>query len=208
MIVSVHGMASAHAASGGGQYRHVARRAGNVTYISLHLLVFVLASCAHQKVAPPAEVPLNSGRVSGEVLLDPAAPATEASEREVFETPRQHAGNAMPEYPTELMQSGLPAQAVAVRIVVDGKGQVARVEPLPAAAGDAVADPRFLHAVRLAVMGWRFEPFQVIHWVPGPDLDGDGEADSETVGSEENRPFRFDMRFRFEVLDGKAKVSS
>lgn len=153
-------------------------------------------------------MPRNSGHVSGEVLLDPAAPAAEASEREVFETPRQLAGNAMPEYPSELVQSGLSAQNVAVRIVVDGKGQVARVEPLPATDNDTAVDPRFLQAVRSAVMGWRFEPFQVIHWVAGPDLDGDGEPDSETVGSEENRPFRFDMRFRFEVVDGQARVSS
>jgi hypothetical protein len=57
-------------------------------------------------------------------------------------------------------------------------------------------------------MGWRFEPFPMVHWVQGPDLDGDGDPDSETVGSEERRSFRFDMRARFEVADGKAGVST
>jgi hypothetical protein len=181
---------------------------GDMIQIVLRVLLCLSAGCAHQGLPPTVETAAGSGRVFSDVLLDPAAAATEPGEREVFEAPRQLAGNAMPKYPPELIQAKMPPQSVVARIIVDRTGQVVRVESLPAVEGAGEADSRFLDAVRTAVMGWRFEPFQVIRWVQGPDLDGDGDSDSETVGSVESRPFRFDMRFRFEVVDGKAEVSS
>jgi hypothetical protein len=172
----------------------------------LSLAVALLSACA--SVPPPAAPPEPSARVSGEVLLDPATPVAEAPEREVFETPQQLAGNPLPEYPAALLGAGLPPQSVSARIVVDGSGRVARVEALPLSTGDTQADPAFFDAVHSALLRWRFEPFRVIRWAQGPDLDGDGESDSETMAGEETRPFRFDMRFHFEVIDGVARVSS
>jgi hypothetical protein len=200
--------ASALAGCVGSKCRFPLLEACDVIHIVLLALLCLSAGCAHQGLPPTVETAAGSGRVLGDLLLDPAAAVAEPGEREVFEAPRQLAGNAMPKYPPELIQARMPPQSVVARIIVDRTGQVARVEPLPAVEAASEADPRFLDAVRTAVMGWRFEPFQVIRWVQGPDLDGDGDADSETVGSVESRPFRFDMRFRFEVVDGKAEVSS
>jgi hypothetical protein len=162
----------------------------------------LLAACAGRPPAP-AEPPA-SGRVSGELLIDATTPVAEPAPDEVHEPPVQRADNPLPAYPPGLVDARLPPQAVSVRIVVDREGRVARVDPL----GEAAPDARFLDAVRQAVLQWRFEPFRVIEWADGPDADGDGEPDGQQVVGEQTRPFRFDMRFRFEVVDGVARVSS
>ena len=173
--------------------------------LTLTLLLLGACSSVPPQVAP---APTSEARVVGEVLLDPAAPPTEAPEREVFEAPEQLPGNAMPIYPAALLTAGLAPHTVSVRIVVNADGSVARVMPLPDSDDQVPGYQPFFDAVHAAVMQWRFEPFRVVHWAEGPDLDGDGEGDSESVVGEETRPFRFDMRFRFEVVDGKAQVSS
>ncbi|MBK8068783.1 MAG: hypothetical protein IPK27_14495 [Rhodanobacteraceae bacterium] len=163
----------------------------------------MLAACASQPPVPPE--PAASGRVSGELILDPGTLVAEPEPDEVHEPPMQRAGNLSPVYPAELIAARLPPQSVSVRIVVDREGRVARVDPLE---GAGTPDARFLAAVREAVMRWRFEPFRVIEWADGPDADGNGEPDGQQVVGEQTRPFRFDMRFRFEVVDGVARVSS
>lgn len=172
----------------------------------LALLAVLLAACAGAPAPPPEDSA--SGRVSGELLLDPATPVAGPAVDEVHETPVQLAGNAPPEYPQDLVRLRLPPRSVAVRIFVDRAGKVARVDPLPAAESPQAGDEPFVAAVRAALQRWRFEPFRVIQWGPGPDHDGDGESDGEVVIGDETRPFRFDMRFRFEVVDGVARVSS
>lgn len=168
------------------------------------LLAFALAGCATPRPPAPPE-PAPRGQVSGEVLVDPAAPAAQPAVDEVHEAPVQHAGNPPPEYPPALLRAGLPPQEVRVRVVVDAQGRVARVDALDDTRPPADA---FLAAVRAALAHWRFEPFVVIQWGPGPDRDGDGEPEGEQVVGQQARPFRFDMRFRFEVVDGVARVSS
>jgi hypothetical protein len=143
--------------------------------------------------------------VSGELLVDPATPADEPEVDEVHEPPMQRAGNEMPHYPADWIAAHLPAQSVSVRIVVDREGKVARVEPIAPLLVGAHADA-FQAATTSAVQAWSFEPFRVIHWVDGPDKNGDGIADSQEVGSMEARPFRFDMRFHFELVDGVPRV--
>lgn len=163
----------------------------------------LLAACASQPPAPPA--PAASGRVSGELLLAADTPVAQPEPDEVHEPPVQRADNPLPAYPPDLVDARLPPQSVSVRIVVDREGRVARVDPLESA---GTPDARFLAAVREAVLQWRFEPFLVIEWGDGPDADGDGEPDGQQVVGEQTRPFRFDMRFHFEVVDGVARVSS
>lgn len=153
---------------------------------------------------PPAE-DTHSGRVSGELIVDPAAPASEPEPSEVYEPPTQRSGNVMPAYPADWVQAGLPARTVTVRIVVGRDGQVSKVLPQ----GDETADAAELAmraAVERAVLAWRFEPFRVVQWTDGPDRDGDGLPDSQVAGPAVARPFRFDMRFRFEIVDGKPQV--
>ena len=162
----------------------------------------LLAACASRPPAPAA--PPASGRVSGELLIDASTPVAQPAPDEVHEPPMQRADNPLPAYPAELVDARFPPQAVSVRIVVDREGRVARVDPL----GEPAPDARFLDAMRQAVLQWRFEPFRVIEWADGPDADGDGEPDGQQVVGEQTRPFRFDMRFRFEVVDGVARVSS
>ena len=47
----------------------------------------------------------------------------------------------------------------------------------------------------------------MIRWRELPDQDGDGLADGEEMVANRALPFRFDMRYRFEVVEGKASVS-
>ena len=176
-----------------------------VRLLSGTLVLLMLVACASRPPAPVPVEPEAQGRVSGELLLDPAAPAAAPAVDEVHESPIQLAGNPNPHYPAQLVAARLAPVAVAVRVVVDAEGKVARVEALNPETDSA--DPAFFAAVRDALLQWRFEPFRVIQWLPGPDHNGDGEPDGEVAGDMQTRPFRFDMRFRFEVIDGVARVS-
>lgn len=164
----------------------------------LALVALAFNGCATAPIEPPKDV----GAVSGEVLHDPAQPIATPSVDEVHEPPRQMAGNAMPSYPPALVSKRLPPVSVSVRIVVGSDGQVASVEPLT-----PDQDEQFLAAVRASVLTWRYEPFVVIEWADSPDANGDGEPDGQHVAAERAKPFRFDMRFTFEVVNGKPKVS-
>lgn len=144
-------------------------------------------------------------RVAGEVLVDPAQLPV-YSERDEAEEPQALVAPAVPLYPAELIAARLPPIAVTVRIVVNPEGRVAEVEAL--AAEPALAEaPAFVEAIRTAAAQWRYRPYRVIRWRELPDQDGDGLADGEEMVANRALPFRFDMRYRFEVVEGKASVS-
>lgn len=166
--------------------------------------VLLVAACRSPAPAPPLEE-THSGRVSGELVVDPAAPTSEPEPSEVYEPPMQRPGNLMPAYPVDWVQAELPARTVTVRIVVGRDGQVSKVLPQDGETSDP-AELAMRAAVERAVLGWRFEPFRVVQWTDGPDQDGDGLPDSQVAGPAEARPFRFDMRFRFEIVDGQPQV--
>jgi hypothetical protein len=107
--------------------------------------------------------------------------------------------NPVPVYPLELVAKGLPPVAVSALLIVDGEGRVRDVRIASQATDDAL-HRRFDAAVRAATLHWRFAPLRIANWVT--DAHGDEYREGSTA-----RPFSQAYRFRFEVHDGKPRVS-
>ena len=65
----------------------------------------------------------------------------------------------------------------------------------------------FRRAVKDAVQSWRYDPGSVYHMQNGPDRDNDGSPDYTTMTSEGPVSVYYDIRFTFEIVDGKGVVS-
>lgn len=121
--------------------------------------------------------------------------------------------NPLPAYPQALVARGLPPLEFTALVTVDEAGRVSAVDVLPTpAAVDAPCavdcTPAFDASLRQTLAGWRFHPLQIAEWTDGPDIDGDGEADSAQRTVVETRPYSLRLRFRFEVRDGRATVTT
>ena len=127
-----------------------------------------------------------------EVDYIPAAPAPE---------------NTSPVYPQCLLNLGLPPQKVVMRILVDDQGQVTEVR---GSAAPSEVDPAyradFETAISEAVRDWQFTPAMRRAYVDSPELDSQGRPLYKVLKSVKPAPSYFDIRFIFEVRDGRAVV--
>ncbi len=171
---------------------------------------FSLLSAVGCRTARAPETPMTTalnGRSSYEAVPDdspsklipqldyiPAAPAAE---------------NSPPAYPEGLVKMRLSPQKLVVRLVVNREGQVAEVLPsrIPSEV-DPAYRAAFEAAITSAVQLWRFTPGRRRTFVDGPDLDGNGRASYQVLQSEKPAPTYFDVRFTFEVHEGKGLVRS
>ncbi len=114
----------------------------------------------------------------------------------------------LPEYPLRALEGGAGASSVFVRIVIDEKGKVAEV--LDSAKGTSTPGPyatEFRSAVEEAVRGWSFQPGVIWRFRDGNDLDGDGKPDYRVTEGREFVSVYYDLRFDFEIVDGKGVVT-
>lgn len=170
------------------------------------LLLVCLAAC--HAVAPPRTDP-REGVVGVEVIPDPNAPRPQLSNDQQFVRPAPAADNALPSYPAELLPLGLEPQVVAVRFVVDEMGSVAEILPSPVALSSTGPHASVFEAsVEQALRSWRFSPGSVVRLTSGSDIDGDGKPDYKILAERTVMKVFYDLRFTFEVRDGKGVVTS
>ena len=157
-----------------------------------------LAACA---ASPPpradAPPPAKDGAVSVDLI-----PASASGQYKLKTS--EHAFGAQPierpppAYPAALIAAGLPLVVVRVKAIVGENGTVTDVRSL-----DATTDPRhaaFVAACRDAVTRWTYSPMVVVE-----EFD-DGKGNISQVRTP--RAFSQDYAFRFELVEGKPKVSA
>lgn len=180
----------------------------------LRCLVFalLLSGCAAKKpphaTAPPtAPRPPAEGKTRYSYIFDPANPALGLPADVQFLRPMARETKTLPVYPAAALAAHDTPHREVVRIVIDDHGSVGQVSDSPMERSDDgpfAADYR--RAVDSAVRTWHFQPGVLQHVRDGEDKDGDGKADYKVMTSWEHVAVYYDIRFTFEIVDGKGIV--
>jgi hypothetical protein len=161
------------------------------------------------RTARPSKAPTTAtleGRASYEAVPDPDATASKLIPQLDYIPAAPAEGNRPPVYPEELVTLGLPPQKIVLRLVVDEQGQIADIRPSRFSSEvDRTYRDAFEGAIRKAVEKWRFRPARRRTFVDSPD-DGSGQPPYQVLKSESPAPTYFDVRFVFEVHEGKGVV--
>lgn len=180
-------------------------------FVAPALVALLAMGCAAKKVivgfAPPPSSP--QGRSSYTYIFDPANPALGLPEDVQFMRPMEREARALPKYPERALAAHDGPHREIVRIVIDDHGTVSQVIDSPMGSSDGgpfASDYR--RAVDDAVRTWRYEPGRLQHVEAGPDKDGDGKPDYKVVKSWEIVAVYYDIRFTFEIVDGKGVVKT
>jgi hypothetical protein len=152
---------------------------------------------------PPERTPSLSGTGRYEAVPGPSEDASRQVSQRLFIPAEPDDANDPPAYPERLLRLHLPAQRIVVRIALDEHGKVTTVETNVAASeADSQYRPAFEDAIRIAVASWHFKAATERTFVNSPD-DGSGKPAYKVLKSETAVPTWFDIRFIFEVADGK-----
>jgi hypothetical protein len=158
------------------------------------VLVLALCSCA----SPSAKKLQNTGDVDWKPVVD-MGQARYTLKPEQAATQVKPVDHASPIYPPELIDRGLPARDVRVKVIVSATGEVTEVRRDDACNLDDAVSMSFFSAVVAAVRQWRYNPLLITDWVTDPD------GSTHRVAAEAV-PFSMDYVFRFEVIGGSAHV--
>jgi hypothetical protein len=172
--------------------------------------LLVLVSCAAKKsaapIAPPTPIAVE-GSSKYSFLFDPANPALGLPEDVKFMRPVPRGVLALPIYPPDALAVGDGPHRELVRIVIDDHGSVTKVGDSPLGASDGGPHAAaFRSAVEAAVRTWTFGPGALLTLAPGHDLDGDGKPDYTVATSTEIVSVYYDVKFMFEIVEGKGVV--
>jgi hypothetical protein len=177
---------------------------------SLVLILLLALGCAgRQAPEPPHESPPSRGLSSFDFIYNGASVDTTPPADQELRPPVIAEELALPLYPPEALSGGADPATVAVRILVDNEGRVAEVADsprLPSTPGPFA--PHFRRSVEDVLDSWKFWPAQWRRYEPGEDLDGDGVADYRRVVESRVVTFYLDVRFDFEIVDGRGRVRS
>lgn len=155
----------------------------------------------------PSPLVSREGQVDFEVVgdLEPSVPVIEADQE--YNAAYAVGANPLPAYPEELLRHNLGRQEIVVRVIIDPEGRVARLEESPVPSkGDPAYRADFVRAIEATVKSWQFAPASIRSFGPGPDDDGDGKADFTILKTETALTSYHDLRFFFEVKDGRGVV--
>ena len=147
-----------------------------------------------------------TGKATYEAVMEPSVETSAQVTQRLFIPAEPGDKNQPPLYPDVLLGLELPPQKIVVRILLDERGHVTAVRTNPET---SEADPKhqavFETAIRTAVDGWQFQPAVQRSFVDSPD-DGSGKPPYKMLKAETPVPTYFDIRFVFEVSDGKGLV--
>jgi hypothetical protein len=187
--------------------RLILRRSRHIGVLALPALLAL--GCAHKKLAtapsPPPRLPEGKSKYS--YIFDPGNPALGLPEDVQFRRPLPKETKTLPKYPESALAVHDGPHREVVRFVIDTEGKVKEIVDSPMEASDGgpfAADYR--RAVEEALRTWRYEPGVFQHVKPGEDKDGDGKPDYKIMTSWDLVPVYYDVRFTFEIVDGKANV--
>ena len=179
------------------------------TSLAIGALISATTDCAPNmrpaQVAPPP--PSAEGKTTYSYIFDPANPALDLPADVQFMRPMALETKTLPVYPAAALAAHDTPHREVVRIVIDDRGSVGQVADSPMEQSDGgpfAADYR--RAVDAAVRTWRFRPGVLEHVRDGEDKDGDGKADYKVMTSWDPVAVYYDIRFKFEILDGKGIV--
>lgn len=172
---------------------------------------FFAASCVAKKpvapIAPPSQLP--KGNTTYSYIFDPANPALGLPKDVEFARPWPVETAKLPVYPERALSARDGPHREIVRIVIDTHGTVDQVLDSPVGRSDGgpfAADYR--HAVDDAVRTWRYLPGALRHVTDGEDKDGDGKPDYKIMTSSDPVAVYYDIRFTFEIVEGKGIVTA
>ena len=169
------------------------------------VVVVALAGCRTAGSRARSE-PAPTGQTSYEAVLDAGSRATRLAAQREFLPAAPTGENPSPVYPDDLLPFALPRQEIVVRLVLDESGRVAEIQQTDSS---CAMDSRFRNvfetAIRDAVQEWRFRPAVRRTYVDAPD-DGSGLPPYKVLRSEAPTRTYFDIRFVFEVRDGRGIV--
>lgn len=169
-----------------------------IASLSMWLAAGMLAGCA--PVRPPSPPPPRPrAQVNYQAVADKHLKHYSIAPSQTFIAPDPQPDNPAPAYPPDLVARALPPVEVTALLIVDEQGRVREVR-IASEAMDGPLQRRFDAAVRAATLRWRFAPMRIANWVT------DANGDERRVGSTP-KPFSQAYRFRFEVHDGKPRVS-
>ena len=175
------------------------------------LITLAAAGCAHKKpVTTTTPAPsLPEGKTTYSYIFDPSNPALGLPEDVQFSRPRPTETTTLPKYPERALAAHDGPHREIVRIVIDTHGVVSQVldSPMGQSDGGPFAED-YRRAVDEAVRTWRYQPGALQHVAPGNDLDGDGKPDYKVVTSWDLVAVYYDIRFTFEIVEGKGVVKA
>jgi len=167
---------------------------------------FVLLSACRSAAAPSEPPRAMTGKATYEAVADASAETSTQVTQRLFIPAEPGDKNQPPLYPDDLLAVQLPPQKIVVRIVLDALGHVTSVTTnAEASEADPEHRAEFETAIRTAVEAWQFKPAVQRTFVDSPD-DGSGKPPYKMLKAEEPVPTYFDIRFIFEVTDGKGVV--
>jgi hypothetical protein len=175
------------------------------------LITLVAAGCTHKKpvttTAPAASLP--EGKTTYSYIFDPSNPVLGLPEDVQFSRPLPMETPTLPKYPENALAANDGPHREIVRIVIDTHGIVSQVgdSPMGQSDGGPFAED-YRRSVDAAVRTWRYQPGALQHVVPGHDLDADGKPDYKVVTSRDLVAVYYDIRFTFEIVDGKGVVKA
>ena len=183
----------------------------NTTALTVVALVVASVGCASKKpAAPPAPAPPPpEGKSRYSYIFDPGNPALGLPEDVQFRRPLPKETKTLPTYPANALAAHDGPHREVVRFVIDTHGNVDKIvdSPMePSDEGPFAGDYR--RAVEEALRSWRYEPGVFQHVKPGEDKDGDGKPDYKIMTSWDLVPVYYDVRFTFEIVDGKGVVKT
>lgn len=172
----------------------------------------LIVGCAAKKPAAPitpsqAPQPSPEGKAVYSFLFDPANPALGLPQDVKFDRPKPMEKLKLPLYPTDALAAGDGPHLEVVRIIIDDHGHVSKVEDSPLGTSDVGPHATdFRKAIDEAVRSWRFTPGVLRKVEPGHDLDGDGKPDYTVSTSWDLVSVYYDVKFTFEIVQGKGVV--
>lgn len=175
---------------------------------NLGLVVLCVACASTEDRGKPLGEPGASRRadVAFQFLQDPGRVVPRLAENQDFMAPVP-LDTPLPQYPQGAQAEASAPVTLVVRIVVGEEGTVRKVVESPLA-GPTSRDiaGSFRAAVEDAVRGWTFVPAAIRTVAPGEDLDHDSKPDYTVLVDSTRVPAYMDVRFRFEMVEGKGRV--
>lgn len=177
--------------------------------LTVALCAIVATGCAAKKPAPTAAPPPPpaEGKTNYSYIFDPGNPGLRLPEDVQFSRPFPRGTKTLRAYPENALAAHDGPHSEVVRFIIDTDGNVDKIVDSPMGVSDGgpfATDYR--RAVEKALRTWRYMPGVVQHVKLGEDSDVDGKPDYTVVTSSEVVPVYYDIRFTFEIVEGKGVV--
>jgi hypothetical protein len=149
------------------------------------------------------------GKSSYTFVADPSVSPPKVSDHQELIAPDALGKLVDPIYPESALAARAAPASVTLRIVIGEDGFVSDIKDSPLGAStDSPFAAEFRAASEVAVKRWRFTPGTIAQYEDGADVDNDGQPDSQSLLRSDPIRVFYDVRFDFEIVEGKGRVHS